>query len=238
MRLWGPLAATAFAAAVAASYSWIASSAESIRSPKPGPAAPAAPPLPVAVPSPVPPTAPAKAAATVQGLALFGLSGSGSAGLAVLGSEDGPQRIVRVGREFLPGVRLEAVGLDHAVVVEGRQPLRLELRRHAAAAGPRIGLPLGEIRSSEAEQKMAAAALARELSPKTSGGRITGFAVRRVSNLPRLREAGMRDGDVIVSVNGSQFDEERMSELVWELNNAAKTDFVLVRNGKRLRISV
>jgi len=175
---------------------------------------------------------------SVRGLALYGLSGGGPAGLAVLGSEEGPQRIVPVGREFLPGLRLDSVGLDHAVVFENGRPYRLELRRYAAAAGPRSGLPLGEVRSSEADQKLAAAALPRELAPVRANGRIAGFAIRRASNLPRLREAGMRDGDVIVSVNGSQFDEERMSELVWELNNAAEADFVLVRNGKKIRLSV
>ena len=80
--------------------------------------------------------------------------------------------------------------------------------------------------------------LRHSLKAVVSNGRIGGYALRGGENLPQLRKAGLRAGDVILSVNGSQFDGERMSELAWEMRNASKTEFVFIRDGRKIRASL
>ena len=58
------------------------------------------------------------------------------------------------------------------------------------------------------------------LAPRRAGGRVTGFTVRSNVEMPALARAGIRPGDVIVGVNGSVFDEERMQELAWQIANS------------------
>ena len=55
--------------------------------------------------------------------------------------------------------------------------------------------------------------------------------------MPALERAGLRPGDLILSVNGSRFDEERMLELAWEMANASRTEFEIERGGRRMRLA-
>jgi general secretion pathway protein C len=139
-----------------------------------------------------------------------------------------------VGKDYRPGLRLASVGVDYAVLHNGAQPIRLELSRFAAggASKPAAALP------AEAEQRLEAAVLRHVLKPVMANGRIGGFALRPGESLSQLSRAGLQPGDVITSVNGSQLDEERMSELAWQMGNSSKTEFVFVRNGKRMRSSL
>ena len=211
-----------FAAAVAASYAWLAAS--------PAPQAPATAPAPA--PAFTPPRAPSPAAPTVsaEGLVLYGISGAA----AIIGSRLGGQRVVAVGHDYRPGLELAEVGVDHAVLRNGAQDVRLELSRYAAGGAAKVTAAL----PAEAEQKIEAAVLRNILRPVMANDRIGGYALGPGESLPQLIRAGLRPGDVILSVNGSQLDEERMSELAWQMGNAAKTEFVFIRNGKKMRASV
>jgi type II secretory pathway component PulC len=177
---------------------------------------------------------PAVAPVSADGLVLYGVSGAGGSAAAIIGSRLGGQRVVTVGREYRPGLKLAEVGVDHAVLESGGQAIRLELSRFAAggSAKPAAALP------AEAEQKIEAAVLLNILKPVMASGRIGGYALKPGESLPQLIRAGLQPGDVILSVNGSQLDEERMSELAWQMGNAARTEFVFVRNGKRMRATV
>ena len=91
---------------------------------------------------------------------------------------------------------------------------------------------------AEEEQRIEAAVLRNILRPVRTNDRIGGYALKPGESLPQLICAGLQPGDVILSVNGSQLDEERMSELAWQMGNAARTEFVFTRNGKKMRAAI
>ncbi|HYG46661.1 MAG TPA: type II secretion system protein N [Allosphingosinicella sp.] len=221
------------AVALAGAYAWLAASPAATvpqpRRPDPLPVPAAAAPAPEATPAPAP------IPGSALGLILYGVSGGGSAGLAaIIGTTAGGQRLVRVGKDFRPGLRLVEVGRDHAVLVTGGQSARLELRRFGEApaeAAPKRSDP-------DRDQGIEAAVLRHILKPVVSNGRIGGYALKGGESLPRLHKAGLRAGDVILSVNGSQLDEERMGELAWEMRNASRTEFIFIRDGRKMRASL
>lgn len=193
---------------------------------------PVAPPLPApprvaatAVRQPPPPPTPA---GSPEGLRLHGVMGAG----AVIGDAGGGQRFVAIGREVLPGLALERVGIDHVMLRSGSGLVRLDF------AGPAAGAT-----ESAAAAPSGDAALRDEmlryrlgLAPRQQGGRVTGHQVRPGASIPALERAGIRPGDVILSVNGSRFDQERMLELAWTLANSDQVAFEVERGGRRLRL--
>ncbi|HEX8467043.1 MAG TPA: hypothetical protein VF620_04480 [Allosphingosinicella sp.] len=214
-------------AAVAATCAWLsAPSTPQTLAPAPTLAQPG--PEPVPAPQPVVPTV------SADGLILYGVSGASRSAAAIIGSRLGGQRVVAVGSDYRPGLRLAEVGLDYAILQSGAQGVRLELSRYGAggSAKPTAALP------AEEERKIEAAVLRSILKPVMSDNRIAGYALGPGESLPQLIRAGLRPGDVIVSVNGSQLDEERMGELAWQMGNAVRTDFVIVRDGRTMRASV
>lgn len=213
-----------FAAAMAASYAWLSAS-PAPQAPTPAPAQPPA----LAV---TPPQSPSPAAPMVsaEGLVLYGISGAA----AIIGSRLGGQRVVAVGHDYRPGLKLAEVGVDYAVLRNGAQGVRLELSRYEAGGSAKVTAAL----PAEEEQKIETAVLRNILKPVMANDRIGGYALRPGESLPQLIRAGLRPGDVIMSVNGSQLDEERMSELAWQMGNAAKTEFVFMRNGKKMRATL
>ncbi len=224
-----PAAALAgFAAAAAAAYAWLSASPPQQKpAPDPTAAAPAAEPAPA-------PAAPARPLVSTDGLVLYGVSGASGSAAAIIGSRLGGQRVVALGQDYRPGLRLAELGLDYAVLANGAQGVRLELNRFGAGGAARATAAL----PAEEEQKIEAAVLRSILRPVRANGRIGGYALRPGESLPQLIRAGLRPGDVIVSVNGSQLDEERMAELAWQMGNATKTEFVFMRNGKKMNAAL
>jgi hypothetical protein len=225
IRLLPPIAA--FAAAIAASCAWLSAGPE-LRT---RPASPGIEPASVLA-APIPPV-PARAAepVSVEGLVLYGVSGASPSAAAIIGSRLGGQRVVKVGSDYRPGLRLAEIGMDYAILDNGARPVRLELSRYASGGSAKATAAL----PADEEQKIEAAVLRNILKPVVSGARTGGYALKPGESLPQLIRAGLRPGDVIVSVNGSRLDEERMSELAWQMGNSAKTEFVFLRNGKEMR---
>lgn len=222
------------AAVAALSWAWLS---ESPAPPSPAPAQ-IPPPAPAQIPPPAVASAPAQAPAapvvSTDGLVLYGISGASRSAAAIIGSRLGGQRVVPLGHDYRPGLRLAEVGVDYAVLLNGAAAVRLELSRYSAGGSARATAAL----PAEEEQKIESAVLRNILKPIMSNDRIGGYALRPGESLPRLVRAGLQPGDVIMSVNGSQLDEERMSELAWQMGNAEKTEFVFMRNGKRMRATI
>jgi general secretion pathway protein C len=205
----------------------------------------APPPAPLPVIVTPPPSAPgpmAGAPAELGNIVLRGVMGGGPyGGAAIFDTPGGTQRVVRIGRDIAPGLVLREVGLRHAIASSGSGDVRMELGK---AGGVAIA---SSIPASPTPAPVAAPAASPQtnqqetlqyrlgLQPVKSGGRISGYAIKPGAKIPHLGRAGLQPGDVIVSVNGSQFDEERLTELSWQIANSGSTEIEFLRGGKRIK---
>jgi type II secretion system protein C len=196
--------------------------------PTPAPLPPLPPP-PIA-PAPVQPSIPAPNA---DGLRLFGLLGRG----AVIGLADGRQSFFAIGREIRPGLKVARIEQNHVVLASDGGEVRLGFdgarppEAPASAAAPAV--------ASAGSRRDKALAYRFGLAPRRANGRITGYAVRPGANLPLLQRAGLRPGDVIVSVNGQHFDsDEKVLELPNEIAGSFTAEFEFERGGRRMRASL
>jgi pyruvate/2-oxoglutarate dehydrogenase complex dihydrolipoamide acyltransferase (E2) component len=200
-----------------------------LRGGEPAPPAPAPPQVtqPAEAPAP-PPPAPAASAPDLSRLRLYGLMGSG----AVIGMADGSQRYVPVGREVLPGVTLARIELHAAVLSGAGGETRIGFDGAEGAAGARAPAAA----PAEAAQRDETLRYRLGLAPRRAGGRIVGFTMRSGASLPALDRAGIRPGDTILKVNGSVLDEERLSELSWQIANSDQVEFEVERGGRAIRM--
>lgn len=141
---------------------------------------------------------------TLYGVRINAGSGRGS---AIIAGPDGVQVSYEVGEEIAPGVTLHAVAFDHVVLERGgaRESLYLDQSVPAETVGD-------ETASGEEEPAPAGsrgAGLTAEgvrdaiaFAPRSDGGRVTGIAVSPAGDGALFEAAGLRAGDVIVSVNG------------------------------------
>jgi general secretion pathway protein C len=196
------------------------------------PATPSPPPPPppvAAAPPPAPP--PVAPAASPEGLRLHGVTGAG----AIIAMPDGNQRLVRLGRDVLPGLKLEQVRLDHALLRSAAGAFRLDFTGVTAAGAPAV--PVQPAAADEAAQREETLRYRLGLEPRRVGERIASHVVRPGANLPVLQRAGLRPGDVILRVNGSQLDEERLAELAWTIANSERVEFEIERDGRPMRLA-
>lgn len=216
---------------------------------RPGAEAPAeedilvlSPPSAVAPPLPAPPpVAQPVASASVDGLMLQGVMGGGpGGGAAIIAFPDGSHRLVRVGREFLPGVTLSEVGLRHVVLATAGGAMRLEFNKAAVSAGgAATPAAAGSEGGEEARRQRETLEFRTGLAPRKENGRIIGFAVRPGARLGLLQRAGLQPGDVIVAVNGQAFEsEEKVLELSGELAGSYEAEIDYLRGGKPMKASI
>ena len=188
-------------------------------------------PPPLAATTVAPPPAAAPPVST-DGLRLHGVAGAG----AIIGSGDGVQRFVAVGREVRQGLVLAGVGVDHALLRAGDTTYRLGFDGIAAAGA--AGAPAAPDPTGTAALREETLRYRLALAPVSTGGRVAGHSVRDGASLPALARAGIRAGDVIQRVNGAEFDAERLEELAWTLANTDQTTFEIVRDGQPMRLSL
>ena len=207
-----------------------------------GPIGPVAPPSPPTYATPPPQPAPMPVAmapavapaADASQLKLYGLLASG----AVIGFPNGGQRLVPVGREAMPGLTLVRVEQNHAVFQGPAGEVRLGFdgvaqptSESGAAAPPRVA-------TGQAAQREETLRYQLGLAPRMANGRVSGYTVRSNVEMPALARAGIQPGDVIISVNGSNFDEERLQELAWNIANSNETRFEVERGGRRIQLNL
>ena len=155
----------------------------------------------------------AATAANSGSLRLFGVrAGGAGSGSAIIGLSDGRQVSVAVGEEIEPGLTLESVASDHAVVARGASRTRLAFSEAPAGAAPTPPPPSGQqviapttrgspAASGDPLQLLSSGAL----TPHVVDQRITGFAVTPAGAGPAA-QAGLLPGDVIQAVNGQALD--------------------------------
>lgn len=185
---------------------------------------PAAPPGPLAAPAVAPP------AASPQGLVLRGVAGSG----AIIGYPDGSQRLVAIGREALPGLTLIAVRPNEAVLRGGGAEYRLGFTG-AEAAPAAVDAPAA---TPEAAWRRDTQRYLLGMAPRQVNGRISGYTLRGGASFPALAAAGLRPGDLLLTVNGSELDQERLMDLAATLANSSRTIIEYERGGRRMRAVV
>ena len=190
----------------------------------------AAPPPPIpAVQTP----APAAMGAPLPNYQLFGIGGGGPEGrAAIIGLPGGGQRVVPEGRALGSGVVMKEVGADYAVLSTPNGEMRLEFRK---TAQPIAAQPAGT------SQPVAATATSRQqalthyrlgMEPRKTDRGIAGYRIQS-ANLPMLSNAGLRSGDILLSVNGEVLDsEERFFALAEKLAEGSVATLTYERDGK------
>jgi len=204
---------------------------------------PAPPPASFASPPPPPPPAAIATPGTGAAMVLRGIMGGGpGGGAAIFAMPDGSQRLVRIGRELQPGMILTGVDINHATLSSSGGAMRMELNKPGAvpvaqaAAAP---LPAPPTPPAPPDRQRETLQYRTGLAPVKANGRTTGFAIKPGARLPMLERAGLRPGDVLLSVNGQAFDrEERINELANEIATSFTAEIEYERGGRRMRSSI
>ncbi|WP_240387275.1 type II secretion system protein N [Brevundimonas naejangsanensis] len=176
------------------------------------------------------------------GLTLFGVRADGAGGgSAIIGLADGRQVSVGAGEELEPGLTLNAVAPDHVMLSRGGAPFRLDFPDLAsgvapvapvAAAQPAVTAP--EAASAEGvvvdPQRLIAQA---GLRPRIKGLGVNGLTVSASGDGGELRNAGLRSGDVILSVNGTTLNSpQAIAALRGQLADAPSAQIQFERDGQ------
>lgn len=152
-------------------------------------------------------TAQGPAAVTSLQLTLFGtrIDAATGRGSAIIAGPNGVQKAISVGEEVAPGVVLKAVAFDHVTLDRGGATEDLFLDQSsgtgAAVAPPAPGAAPSTGPAVDGGGTVSIAQLRADTSaiPRIEGGRITGLTLRGQGG-SAFRNAGLRDGDVIVAI--------------------------------------
>ena len=173
---------------------------------------------------------------------LFGLRVAADGGSAILARDGGPQQAYRVGDALAPGVVLEAVAADHAVLLDAGVRRRLELPA-VQGAGPGGGpapaaLPAPAPATAAAPEQetrdVDPARLLAEAGLRTyqEAGRVAGYTLMPRGDAALLRAAGLQPGDVLLSVNGQALDPEHLPEVAEQLKSNPRAVIAYRRDGQ------
>jgi general secretion pathway protein C len=135
-------------------------------------------------------------------LTLFGIRMNEASGLgsAILAGSDGVQENYVVGEEIMSGVTLKSVEFDHVIINRGGVLESLYLDQSIPAQT--VGTEEPGIAPSLTAGDNEIAGIAT-LAPRNEQGRVTGIVLSPLGDGSLFRNAGFRNGDIIVSVNGS-----------------------------------
>ncbi len=182
-------------------------------------------------------------------ITLFGVrsnqaSGSGS---AIIADAAGLQNSFATGEEIMPGVTLHSVAFDHVVVSNNGALEKLYLDQSVPA--PTVGgtPPVTAPITAAAATVTAAPGSGVKLNPETvaknvglaqrnENGKVTGLIVSARDDGSVLKAAGLRDGDIIVSVNGNPVGSA--ADLAKNLRPGANVSLEVERGGQKLPLAI
>lgn len=173
--------------------------------------------------------------------------------VAVL-SSGGRTRVVAVGEKAFGG-ELVSVAPEGAVLAFGTERATIRMIAGSApapspaaaptptraasrepAATTTLNMPRADVDrrvALEMDRILAETALA----PVTEGGRVTGVAVRRLATGTVLSDVGLRPGDVITEINGTQIDGlATLMGLYGRLQGEKQLDATILRDGQALSL--
>ncbi|WP_444596187.1 type II secretion system protein N [Brevundimonas sp.] len=176
---------------------------------------------------------------------LYGVRAGGpGGGSAIIGLSDGRQVSVGIGEEVKPGLVLQSVGSDHVLLARGGSVSRLIFTEAppgtpappAAPATPQVVTPQASAPATTpaaAPQVDPARLVAQAgLRPRLKGLGVSGFTVTSTGDGGALRAAGLRSGDVILAVNGSELNSpQAIAGLRNRLSGATSAEIRYERDG-------
>ncbi len=157
---------------------------------------------------------------------------------AILGPPGGEQGLYGLGETLPGGQVLSAVAADHVVLSAGgvRQRLNFPVLAGGALPPPPPPPPAGGASDGAAAYSGAQLAAALALTPRLREGRPAGYVVapRGAQGAAVLARSGLAPGDVILTVDGSELNRERFSELPAILAAADRVEITYERAGQTL----
>ncbi len=215
--------------------------------PETAPPPPAPPPMPAAVQAPPPPTPPSAPTLTPADVAQVRVYGTlGNAAIVSMGSD--AQQRVSIGRQLLPGIVLESTAPGHIIVARGDTRLKVPLLTFDGTApaatlvtadtkakpGPVVKAPtLSRAAFGGDNRRRQTLAFQLGLVREKQGEVTLGFRVRKASAMPFFARAGLKDGDIVSTINGGGLhDEEKVMELADELAQSKRVVIGYMRDGQ------
>lgn len=177
-------------------------------------------------------------------LQLYGIRSGGASASAILGPPGGAQTLYVIGEQGPGGVTLVEVSQDHVVIRQGPARRRIGFPVPSGASSGAVAMPPAPA-AAESRSDVTGADLmaALALTPRLREGRPAGYTVtpRGSQGAAVLARAGLQSGDVLLTLDGSELNRERMSELPQILAAATQVDLTYERGGQtlttRLRMS-
>ncbi len=176
------------------------------------------------------------------GLTLFGVRADGAGGgSAIIGLADGRQVSVGAGEELEPGLTLTSVAPDHVMLSRGGAPFRLDFPDMASGVAPAAPVAAAPPAASTPEPASAEGAVVDPqrliaqagLRPRIKGLGVNGLTVSASGDGGELRNAGLRSGDVILSVNGTALNSpQAIAALRGQLADAPSAQIQFERDGQ------
>lgn len=176
------------------------------------------------------------------GLTLFGVRADGAGGgSAIIGLSDGRQVSVGAGEELEAGLTLTSVAPDHVMLSRGGAPLRLDFPDMVSGAVPAAPATTPQPAVSAPEPASAEDAVVDPqrliaqagLRPRIQGLGVNGLTVSASGDGGELRNAGLRSGDVILSVNGAALNSpQALAALRGQLADAPSAQIQFERDGQ------
>jgi len=186
-----------------------------------------------------------EAAGDTGGFKLFGVSADGDGGgSAIIGLPDGSQISVAAGEQVSDGAILKTVNADHVIVEMNARLLKVGFPEETAAF---VSVSQDEDPEPQADAPAAEAAIVDPvklvaeagLRPKMEGLSIKGLQISAGENATQLTAAGLQDGDIILSVNGTALTSpQALTTLRQRLSNAATAEISYERGGQRRMTSI
>lgn len=179
------------------------------------------------------------------GFQLFGVRATGrGTGSAIIAGPDGLQVSVATGEPIAPGVTLISVAGDHAVIRRGGQDERIVFAPIVSAPMAALPPPAPVAAATPASGEGASAVdrsgivNAIGLQPRRVDGRVNGFILIPRGNASGLAAAGLRPGDVILTVNGLEVTVENRPELLQDLRLAPQAVIGFERDGQPMSVTL
>lgn len=182
---------------------------------------------------------------TDSDLQLYGVRTGGASASAILGPPGGAQTLYFIGEQGPDGITLVEVADDHVVVRQGANRRRIGFPTPSSGAyvPPPPSTPAAAAPEAAPDYTGAQLMAALALAPRMREGRSAGYTVtpRGAQGAAILARAGLQPGDVLLTIDGSELNGERMSELPQILATATHVDVSYERGGQvmntRLRMS-